>query len=244
MKLDRIIAVRNTKTVYRDGDRCIKVFGPQYSKADVLQEALNHARVEETGLLLPPLLDVTRFDGKWAIVTEYIRGKTLSRMMEEQPEKMREHLQLFVRLHESIHDVSCTLLRSMTEKIQAGLQSSGLEPAMIFALQQHLRAMPDNNQVCHGDFDPSNVIVAENGNAYLLDWSRASKGNEAADVAATYLLLKLQEKDALARQYMDIVCDSLQEESEVRKWLPLAAAARLERSNEQQREKLLQWIRL
>ena len=26
MKLDRIIAVRNNKTIYRDGDKCIKVF--------------------------------------------------------------------------------------------------------------------------------------------------------------------------------------------------------------------------
>ena len=27
MKLDRVIAVRNNKTIYRDGDRAIKVFG-------------------------------------------------------------------------------------------------------------------------------------------------------------------------------------------------------------------------
>ena len=41
MNLDRIIAVRNNKTVYRDGDRCLKVFNEGYSKADVLNEALN-----------------------------------------------------------------------------------------------------------------------------------------------------------------------------------------------------------
>ena len=26
MKLDRVIAVRNNKTVYRDGEKCVKVF--------------------------------------------------------------------------------------------------------------------------------------------------------------------------------------------------------------------------
>ncbi len=36
MNLDRIIAVRNSKTVYRDGKKCIKVFNEDYSKADVL----------------------------------------------------------------------------------------------------------------------------------------------------------------------------------------------------------------
>ena len=45
MNLDRVIAVRNTKTVYRDGNRCIKVFDDHYSKADVLNEALNLARI-------------------------------------------------------------------------------------------------------------------------------------------------------------------------------------------------------
>ena len=36
MNLDRIIAVRTSKTVYRDGDKAIKVFDEDYSKADVL----------------------------------------------------------------------------------------------------------------------------------------------------------------------------------------------------------------
>ena len=44
MKLDRVIAVRNNKTIYRDGDVCVKVFNDDYSKADVLNEALNQTR--------------------------------------------------------------------------------------------------------------------------------------------------------------------------------------------------------
>ena len=48
MNLDRIIAVRTNKTVYRDGEYCVKVFDDDFSKVDVLNEALNQARVEET----------------------------------------------------------------------------------------------------------------------------------------------------------------------------------------------------
>ena len=92
MKLDRVIAVRNNKTVYRDGDKCIKVFDANYSKADVLNEALNQARIEETGLNIPKVLEVTMVDGKWAIVSEYIKGKTLARLMQEEPEKKDEYL--------------------------------------------------------------------------------------------------------------------------------------------------------
>ena len=68
MKLDRIIAVRNSKTVYCEGDSSFKVFNDQYKKSDVLSEALNQARLEETGLNIPKILEVTVINGKWAIV--------------------------------------------------------------------------------------------------------------------------------------------------------------------------------
>ena len=48
MNFDGIIAERPGKTVYRSGEYAVKVFDSDYSKADVLSEALNQARVEET----------------------------------------------------------------------------------------------------------------------------------------------------------------------------------------------------
>ena len=103
MKLDNVIAVRKNKTVYRDGDRCIKVFGEGYSKADVLNEALNQSRIEETGLNIPRILEVTMADGKWAIVTEFVEGKTLAQLMEENAEKKNEYIELLVKLQLEVH---------------------------------------------------------------------------------------------------------------------------------------------
>ena len=39
--LDNPIAERKTKTVYKDSDKTIKLFVENYSKADILNEALN-----------------------------------------------------------------------------------------------------------------------------------------------------------------------------------------------------------
>ena len=83
IQADKIIAVRTSKTVYRDGDTVIKVFDENYSKADVLNEALNQARIEETGLNIPKILEVSKMDGKWALTSEYIPGVTLQQLMEE-----------------------------------------------------------------------------------------------------------------------------------------------------------------
>ena len=44
--LNEPIAERKTKTVYRDGNKTIKLFIENYSKAAILNEALIKARVE------------------------------------------------------------------------------------------------------------------------------------------------------------------------------------------------------
>ena len=48
--MNNVLAERAHKQIYRDGDKVVKVFDANYPKADVLNEALNQARVEETGL--------------------------------------------------------------------------------------------------------------------------------------------------------------------------------------------------
>ena len=92
MKFENVIAVRKNKVIYRDGDNCIKLFNSEFSKIDVLNEALNQARIEETGLNIPKIKEVLTIDGQWAIISEYIEGKTLAELMEENPDKKEEYL--------------------------------------------------------------------------------------------------------------------------------------------------------
>ena len=126
MKLDRVIAVRNNKTIYRDGDVCVKVFNDDYSKADVLNEALNQARIEETGLNIPKVLEVTMIDGKWAIVSEYIKGKTLAQLMAEDEDKKSEYLELLVDLQLEVQSKTCPLLNKLKDKMNRKISQSEL----------------------------------------------------------------------------------------------------------------------
>ena len=75
MEFEKVLAVRNTKTIYRDGGTTVKVFNEEFKKYDILNEALNTARIEETGLKIPKVLEVKKIEGKWAIVLEYIGRK-------------------------------------------------------------------------------------------------------------------------------------------------------------------------
>ncbi len=242
MKLDRVIAVRNNKTIFRDGDRCVKVFNEDYSKADVLNEALNQARIEETGLSIPKILEVTTIDGKWAIVSEYIKGKTLAQLMEENPEKKDEYLEMFVDLQLSVHAKKSPLLNKLKDKMNRKISLADLDADTRYDLHTRLEGMPKHDKVCHGDFNPSNIIISEDGTPFILDWSHATQGNASADVARTYLLFWLNGDIDGADKYLDLFCrKSGTEKQYVQKWMPIVAASQSVKSNEKEREFLLSW---
>ena len=222
MNLDRIIAVRNNKTVYRDGDRCLKVFNEGYSKAAVLNEALNQARIEETGLNIPKVLEVTVIDGKWTIVSDYIKGKTLAQLMQENPEKKDEYLNLFVDIQLEIQSKTCPLLNKLKDKMNRKICQTDLSATVRYDLHTRLESMPKHNKVCHGDFNPSNVII---------------------DAARTYLLFWLNGDIDAAKKYLNLFCEKSDTAIQyVQKWMPIVAASQTVKGNAAEREFLHSWI--
>ena len=242
MTLDRVVAVRTAKTVYRDGELCIKVFNEEYSKADVLNEALNQARIEETGLHIPRILEVTKIEGKWAIVTDFIRGKTLQQLMDEDPEK-KEYLDLFVELQLSVLKKTCPHLNKLKDKMNEKISQADLDATTRYDLHTRLNSMPNHNKVCHGDFNPSNIIIQEDGTPYIIDWSHATQGNGAADAARTYLLFWLKGEMETAERYLELFCEKSRTTRQyVEKWMPIVAASQSVKGNEKEREFLLHWV--
>ncbi len=243
MKLEKVIAVRTGKTVYRDGDLAVKVFDQDYSKADVLNEALNQARVEETALHIPKIVEVTKTDGKWAIVAEFITGKTLDRLMEENPDKTDEYLELFVDLQMQVHAQKAPLLNRLKDKMNRKIAQAELDATTRYELHTRLEGMPKHNKVCHGDFNPSNIIITEDGTPYILDWSHATQGNASADVARSYLLFCLAGKRELADRYMKLFCKKSDTAMQyIQKWLPIVAASQSVKGRPEEREFLLSWV--
>lgn len=243
MNLDRIIAVRNNKTVYRDGNKCLKVFNEDYSKADVLNEALNQARIEETGLKIPKILEVTVIDGKWTIVSEYIEGTTLAQLMAENPEKKDEYLNFFVDLQLSMHEKTCPMLNKLKDKMNRKISQTDLSATVRYDLHMRLESMPKHNKVCHGDFNPSNIIITADGTPYIIDWAHATQGNASADAARTYLLFWLNGDIDGAKSYLKLFCDKSNVAMQyVQKWMPIVAASQSVKGNEKEREFLRSWI--
>lgn len=243
MKLDTVLAKSTGKVIYRDGDVIYKVFDENYSKADVLNEALNQARVEETGLNISRILEVGKVDGKWFIALDYIPGKTLAQLMEENPDKKHEYIDLLVDLQLEVLSKKSPLLKKLKDKMNTKISQTDLDATTRYELHTRLEGMPKHNKVCHGDFNPTNIIIRPDGTPFIIDWAHATQGNAAADAARTYLMFSLWgDKDA-ADYYMKSFCKKSDTAMQyVQKWLPIVAASQSAKGKPEERQFLLNWV--
>lgn len=238
------IAERKTKTVYRDNDKTIKLFVENYSKANILNEALIQSRVEEnTDLRISKLIEVTKVDDRWAIVTEYVEGTPLDVLMKENPEKEDEYLDFFVNVQQEVLSKKVPLLNRIKDKYRRKLTSANnIDETTKYELLQRLEGMKNHDKLCHGDFVPSNIIIKD-GNYAIIDWAHATQGNGSADAANTFLLLSMEGKQELAEKYLDLYCQKTGTEKKlVQRWIPIVAAIRIADGKEEEREFLEPWI--
>ena len=244
INLDNPIVERKTKTVYRDGDKTVKLFVENYSKADILNEALNQARVEEgTDLNIPKLLEVTKIDNRWALVFEHIEGTTIAELMEQHPEKTEEYLNWFVDIQVYILSKTVPHLNRIKEKYKNRINKLDITDNAKYELLARLDGMKDHVKLCHGDFNPSNIVIKSDGTAAILDWAHVTIGNASADAANTYMMFIMEGKNELAEKYLEVFSiKSGINKNLVQRWIPIVAASRKAKGRPEEQEILDKWI--
>ena len=243
--LNRALAERKTKTVYEDNGKTVKLFIENYSKADILNEALNQARVEEgTDLNIPKLMEVSKIQDRWAIVLEHIEGTPLDVLMKQKPEKQDEYLNLFVKIQLEVLSKQVPLLNRIKDKFRRKLtNATNIDENTKYELLQRLEGMKNHTKLCHGDFNPSNIIIKENGEYYIIDWAHATQGNASADAARTFLIFSMQGENELAKKYLDLFSkESNIEMSYIQRWIPIVAATQMTKGIAEEQEFLKKWI--
>ena len=245
MKLEKknLIVERPYKSVYKTEEGVVKIFVTDHPKSAVFNEALNTVKVEETGLDIPKLKEVTQINGEWALVIENREGKTLEEMMKIDRANLEKYMSDFVDLQLKVQSKTATTLPKLKDKLADEIRSlKDLDATERYELLTRLDGMPKHTKLCHGDFNPSNIIVGDDGKLYVIDWVHASQGNASADVARTYLLLSLKDKKK-AELYMDLFCEKTGTEKRyVQGWLPIVAAAQLAYKRPEEKDLLESWI--
>ena len=244
-KLNTKIAVRKNKDVFKEDGKTIKLFIPGYQKSDILNEALNQARVEEgTDLYIPKLLEVKTIGNRWALVSQYIEGITLEELIEKYPKRISEYLEKFVDIQLTIHSKQVPLLNRLKDKFKRKLvNATNINENTKYELLQRLEGMPNHTKLCHGDYTPSNVIITENGDYYVIDWAHATQGNASADCARTFLTFSMHCKSDIAEKYLDLFSKkSGIGKDNIQRWIPIVAATQMTKNIAEEQEFLSKWI--
>ena len=242
-KQGSVLLERTDKVVTRDKNTVLKIFGPSYKVSAILNEAMNEARAAETGLPVAKVIEVLKLRDHWCIRREWVEGKTLADVMASDKKNLMKYLKEFVAIQCEIFSKTSERMGNLADKLDKQISASPLPKETRYDLHMRLQSFARGKALCHGDFNPTNVIITPKGEWRVIDWSHVRLGDPLADVARTYLLFWLAGYVAAAEKYMALACEALKVKvAEVQKWLPIVAAA--ESAKEQSKknsELLLHW---
>jgi Ser/Thr protein kinase RdoA (MazF antagonist) len=250
----RRIAEGRTAEVYLWGEtQVLKLFRDWMPAAAAEYEARIARSVAAAGAPVPAVGEVVEVKGPQGIVYERVTGPSLMDLMQADPGTIPHYASLLAELHAALHAQPAVLAlpaqrARLAEHIAA---AEPLSPAQRAAALEKLAGMPEEGALCHGDFHPGNIIMAERG-PVIIDWVDAARGSAAADVARTWVLLMghtvypdtppwvrpFARECSTVHLQRYLALGSIVED-EVMAWVPIVAAARLHENIPEAREWLL-----
>lgn len=225
----KLVNQRRNNNVFTDGNKSYKIFNEGYSKDKVFMEAFISSKIEELGLSIPVIEEVTTIDGKWAFKFQNIYGQSMYDLMKEHPENIEQYLDQLVDIQTDIHLRKCPMLPVQKQKLTDHINESHLDKSLKIDLLDMLNSSPKHKKLCHGNFTPHNVVICDD-KVYITDWNHSSQGNASADVARTYLWMQIH-MPTYADTYLEKFCNKTGTTSRyVRNWIPIVAAARISKN--------------
>jgi Ser/Thr protein kinase RdoA (MazF antagonist) len=181
-------------------------------------------------LLSPKFRATVEVKGRLGLIYQRLDGINLFDLYKSassNPAKIEKLGKLLADVHISLHKNKVPNFPPLKNYLKKIATSPVLSNRMKKHSLEVLRALPDDNALCHLDFRLRNVILTAKG-PYTIDWSFARKGNPHADVEMTsmYLNKSFFGKKPLYMAYIERYKEkSNVSQEEIDEWkLPLAAA--------------------
>ena len=146
------------------------------------------------GVRVPAVLGSTTVMGRPGLIMERIDGPDMLTLVGRQPWSVFRVARVAGQVHAQLHEVQApSAIPPLKEVLRRRIEDTGQLPQHLseFALTE-LAALPDGDRLCHGDFHPGNILLA-GAEPVLIDWTNARRGDPAADVARTRMMLRLGE---------------------------------------------------
>jgi aminoglycoside phosphotransferase (APT) family kinase protein len=158
------------------------------------QQAAATRAARAAGVPVPEVHDIVDHDGRPGLVMERLDGPDLLSLIARRPWSVLRTFAIAGAVQAQLHDVVAPEgIVALKEGLARRIEASPLVPAGLARVAlDALAGLPDGDRLCHGDFHPGNIIQTASG-PVLIDWSNVTRGDPAADVARSDLILRLGE---------------------------------------------------
>jgi tRNA A-37 threonylcarbamoyl transferase component Bud32 len=198
-----IIYESKRKIIYRDGDKAIKTYNDSYAVSQVLNEALNQAKVSEEGICVPKVYEVRKYNGRIGIVMDYIEGENLETIVSKNVNDAEKYIDLFANTYHGLVQNKNLKLNNSYGRIKNKIFASELPTNIKYGLFYKLREMEFSRDIIHGDYTFSNITITKDGKPVIFDWGHVAYGDKKFDIAITYALFELQGRKDWGELYLN-----------------------------------------
>lgn len=254
-----LIAEGRTAEVYAwDGAHVLKLYHDWCPSEWVEHEAYVARVIAQAGIPTPQVGEILERDGRRGILYERVEGVSMLVDMRRRPWLLVRHARSLADLQAQFHRLTVPGLQSYRDRLGRSIrQAPELPETLRKQALSILETLPAGNNLCHGDFHPDNVLVTRRG-AMVIDWMTACLGSPWADVARTSMILSIGVKaagkqvpaylrwasDLFQRVYLDRYRSLAPgEQSELARWMPVIAAARLNEQIAPERNALIEIVK-
>ncbi len=192
MKERKLIARGRTAEVYSLAEnQVLKLFFDWVSPESVQKEHEITRLAYQAEAPVPKVYDLVQEENRHGIIYERITGPTMLKLLISNPWQVKQLSHELANLHFTIHQISLADMPSYRDRWFADIEKvTDLPVGVKEILISDVAQIPESYQLCHFDFHPDQVVYSQRG-VVILDWMTASRGDPAADVARTQILLTI-----------------------------------------------------
>jgi aminoglycoside phosphotransferase (APT) family kinase protein len=176
--------------IFPHGPHHVVKFHPPGTPRSVVDHELRSLLLARSaGLPVPDAGPVIDVEGRHGLVMERIDGPTMLDVLVVDPEGVVPLAGLLAELHVAVNRCRAESLPRRRPLLPVAIdRSPSLSSAEKAELQALLRALREEDGLCHGDLHPANVILAPDG-PRIIDWCDAHAGTAEEEVAHTLWMI-------------------------------------------------------
>ena len=189
-ELRRIGAGREAEVFALGEGRVLRLARTAAFRQAVERERVALLAAGRSGAPVPALFERVDVDGRPGLVLERLDAHDLLHGLLRRPWELALVPWVLARVHASLHEGEApTELPDLRTEVVERLRSDLVPSDVRHAALRRLSELPDDDRLCHGDFHPGNVLRRRGGGYAVIDWKAATRGDPAADIARTRLLI-------------------------------------------------------